>query len=303
MHKIALFIATKKGYEVLSKIYEYDKNIIGLVCTFNEINVLEDYSTKIQDYCNSKELSFLWWKDLKESLIETLYKFKITDSIAIGWRYLIDLKINEYLENPLVVFHDSLLPRFRGFAPTPTAIICGEEEIGMTALVATEKTDEGPIIIQKRHAIGKDLYINDVIDIQSILYQETAIELIEMIKSNNVKSTPQEHSKATYSIWRSPEDCRIDWTMSSESIYNLIRAVSYPYTGAFTYMEERKVYIWKAEIIENIKFEKRDCGKIYSIDENGRPTIICGDGMIKLLNTTYEDKNEVIFSRLRVRLS
>lgn len=303
MKKLLLFIATEKGYEVLKKLYEYDKEIIGIVSSFQEVNVVEGFYFKIEEFCNEKQISFKEYnKEFIQNLEDVIKTHNITEAIAIGWKYFIPLKINKLLETKLIIFHDSLLPKYRGFCPTPTAIICGEKEVGISVFFATNEIDKGQIILQKKIPVDMDLYIKDIIVKQSKLYSDAIIELTDMLKKGNIKSKAQDESKATYSIWRNPEDCQIDWNLSSFEIYNLIRAVSFPYTGAFTYYEGEKVYILKSEITKDIKFEKRDPGKIWEIDKK-MPLIVCGKGMIKLIKVETQNGNNINFNFIRRRFT
>lgn len=303
MKKLLLFIATEKGFEVLKKIYEYDKEIIGVVSSFQEVNVKEKFYNKIENFCNKERIFFTEYnKEFKQNLEDVIKTHNITEAIAIGWKYFIPLKINKLLETKLIIFHDSLLPKYRGFCPTPTAIICGEKEVGVSVFFATKEMDKGPIILQKKIPIDIDIYIKDIIVKQSKLYSDAIIELIDMIKKGNVKGKAQDESKATYSIWRNPEDCQIDWNLLSFEIYNLIRAVSFPYTGAFTYYEGKKIYILKSEIVKDVKFAKRDPGKIWKIDRE-KPIVICGKGMIKLTKIVDENENDISFNFIRRRFT
>ena len=303
MKKFLLFIATEKGFEVLKKVYKYDKKIIGLVSSFKEVNVKEKFYNKIENFCDKERIFFKEYnKEFKQNLEDIIKAYNITKAIAIGWKYFIPLKINKLLETKLIIFHDSLLPKYRGFCPTPTAIICGEKEVGISVFFATNEMDKGEIILQKKIPIDMDLYIKDIIVKQSKLYSDAIIELIDMIKKGDIKSKAQDESKATYSIWRNPEDCQIDWNLSSFEIYNLIRAVSFPYTGAFTYYEGEKVYILKSEIVKDIKFQKRDPGKIWKTDKK-MPIVVCGKGMIKLIKVKDEDENEISFNFIRRRFN
>jgi methionyl-tRNA formyltransferase len=59
--------------------------------------------------------------------------------------------------------------------------------------------------------------------------------------------TPQDASQATYFGGRTPEDGRIDWTQPSVQIFNLIRAVTDPYPGAFTDVGPARLMVWWAE--------------------------------------------------------
>jgi methionyl-tRNA formyltransferase len=294
-------VATEKGLRVLEQAYQYNKDMIGLVTTFEEVNVLESFSKSIQDFCWERNLQFMWWKDIKNILFQQIESREITAAFAIGWRYLLPLTINDYLQTNLIIFHDSLLPKYRGFAPTATALICGEREIGMSVLFAAEKMDTGDIILQKSAVIDPAMYIKDAIGVQSQLYQEAFTELMERIIRNDVVGIPQDETKATYSIWRDSDDCRIDWSLPSNSIFNLIRAVNFPYTGAFTYYDRNKIFVWRAEVVPDIRFETRDPGKIWEITAENNPIVVCGEGMLKLTDVTDQNHNQIQFTALRKR--
>lgn len=302
MKKVLLFLATEKGYSTLSNAIEKGfSESIGCVVTFKEDNVELSYDKKIEQICKTNNIQFYMWNEIKNNLINTVIKHKITGAITIAWRYILPLNMNDLLEDNLIVFHDSLLPKYRGFAPTPTSIICGESVIGITALFATDKVDQGEIILQKKIQIEETEYIKEIIEKQSKLCADAFIEILEKMNRDELSSMPQNELEATYSIWRSPEDCQIDWNLSSKEIYNFIRAVASPYPGAFTYLEEKKIIITKALVIEDLNFVQRHCGKIWCINNN-EPSIVCGSGMLKILLANYENGEKVVFKKVRVKL-
>lgn len=222
-------------------------------------------------------------------------------AVTISWKYLLPVEINKYLKYPPIVFHDSLLPKYRGFSPTPTAIMCGETEIGVTAIFANEQVDQGEILVQKSVYIPKTMYIEDIISKQSALCADMLIEIIQKIEVDALTGVPQNEDDATYSIWRNIEDCHIDWNKSAKEIYDFVRAVGSPYPGAFTFLNGEKIYIKRTEIAEDLKFIIRDCGKIWRIADN-QPEVICGKGILRIVSAAYEDGEGVAFHRVRCRL-
>ena len=214
---------------------------------------------------------------------------------------MLPLTLNNKLKYPIIIFHDSLLPRYRGFAPTPTAIIAGDDAVGVTMLFASDEVDSGEIIWQKKIPISSNDYIQTVIDKQAKAYVEGFFVLIENIENENLISTPQDDGLVTYSIWRTNEDCSIDWNKSSTEIYNLIRAVGTPYQGAYTQYKNKKITVIRSEIVHDIPFVIRDCGKIWRIEENC-PYVICGRGILKITEATDAVGNLVKFDRVRIRL-
>jgi len=265
MQKYMLLLATQKGLAVLLSIVNTNKvDIVGCVLTFKE-TISIDYEGDIKQICiNNRIPHYHYTKAFGvKQLTNLVERHKVTTIVAIGWRYILPLSLNEILENPIIVFHDSLLPKYRGFAPTPTAIICGEKNIGVSILFAADGVDNGELIWQSKINIASDDYIQHVIDMQARRYVEGFEFIYRQIERGELTSFPQDESQATYSVWRSPEDCRINWKKDAEEIYNLVRAVSSPYIGAFTYYKSRKISIQKVNIISDLEFAIRDCGKIW----------------------------------------
>ena len=202
------------------------------------------------------------------------------------------------LAGDVVVAHDSLLPRFRGFAPLATAMITGEKETGVTYLRVGDSVDNGDILWQARVPIGNDDTIQSLIDKLSPLYARGA-HLYFSESFNDAQ--PQDDSKATFSIWRDSTDYRIDWTHDADIIERTVRALGPPYLGAQTTVDGTTIVISRASVQPDVKFAIRQPGKVWSIDELGRPSVVCGTGVLRIDQAAQEGKSLLPFRKLRVR--
>ncbi len=302
MKKVLLLLATEKGYSVLNNLIAKGwKDNIGGVISFREIGVQKDYFDDIKNLSLKNDIHFYNWKEEKNNLEHIIEINKITSCIVISWRYLLPISLNEVLEDPFIVLHDSLLPKYRGFAPIVTAMLYGEKEVGATVLFATENVDQGDIIMQGSFKIDDNMYIKDIISKMSELYSELCINLMEKLVTNSIESHPQDENEVTYSIWRDEEDYVIDWTQPAEKIDCLIRAVSFPYKGAKTMCNGSEIRILKSELVDDIPFAIRTPGKLWKI-EDGKPLVVCGSGMLKIDLALDEDGNPYVFKKLRTRL-
>jgi hypothetical protein len=194
--------------------------------------------------------------------------------IFVGWQY-------SSLDHgsKRIVIHDSLLPAYRGFAPTATALINGESEIGVTAISPIESIDAGPIYAQRRIPVTYPVKIKDMFDKQAALNGSLIVDLMDQVERGDATLVPQRHADATYSIWRDEHDYRIDWTRPSEEISRTIDALGYPFLGARTLLNGTIVLIDSAEVAEDTVFARRDVGKLWRIDERG-PLVVCGTGCV-----------------------
>jgi methionyl-tRNA formyltransferase len=286
---INLYLLGEKGNVALRSICETNLGMISLVIVGSDKNVVNDYSAEIIDYCKNKNIKYL---RQNKSVNIDIARY----TIAIGWRWLInDAKT-------LIVFHDSILPRQRGFNPLVTSLINGNTEVGVTVLFGGKDFDRGEIIIQKRQGIVYPIKIKTAIEIISLLYGEALNELISQIKMDKVHSIPQDDSIATYSLWRDNDDYKIDWTESSESINRFINAVGYPYKGAFTMLNNNKYIIKDSYIEDDVVIENRIPGKVL-FKKTNRFIIVCGKGLLGVENFYDESGNSIEFKNFRLKFT
>lgn len=301
MHKFLWCLNTEKGYSVLKELTENKNDSVGLICSYPEWNVAENFGLKIQKYCEEVDIPFVDWNNLRINFDRYIRRYNLTGIVAIGWQYFIPLELNMLLSDKIIVFHDSLLPKYRGFCPLATSILKGDNRIGVSVLYASENTDGGDIILQNEATINNEVYLKGAIKIISELYCKSAVQLMKMVEFNKVVPKRQDHSMATYSIWRDPKDNEIDWNNYAEDIYNLIRASGYPYFGAYTTLDNKIIRVWKALVLEDVKFEIRNPGKIWKL-EDGIPIVVCKKGLLKIVSATYDDGTNVLpISKMRQR--
>ena len=276
--KIAFYVMNEKGFYTLKKfIKQFSSVNIEYIVSSVDKNVKKDYYDEIKELCRRYKISFIDRSSdyLKEEKLFSGYKF------AIGWRWIIENDAN------LIVFHDSLLPKYRGFAPLVNALVSNENEIGVTALFASNEYDKGDIIMKKRMNVAYPIKINEAIKQIRPLYYELVKDIYKFIL--NAKSIPrqkQDESKSTYSLWLDENDYFIDWkNWSAKKIRRFIDATGYPYDNAKAYLNTKIVYFVDVNIIEDVNIEERErhIGKVIFI-KKGIPVVVCRKGLLQLLD-------------------
>lgn len=269
--KFAFFIMTRKGYYSLKCfIEELSVSHIDCVISARDRSIEEDCYDDIKELCGSNGIKFYDRADVYTLDISVI-------SFAISWRWLIDAS-----HGNVIVFHDSLLPRYRGFAPLVTSLCNGDKEIGVTALIANEKIDEGNILLQKSCMISYPIKITDAIDLVVELYCYLVVELgKKQLQEAQLLSTPQDSALVTYSLWLDEEDYLINWALDSTYLKRFIDSVGYPYKGASSLLGGRKVRILDVEEEQDVVIENRTPGKVMFI-KDGIPSVVCGDGLLKV---------------------
>ena len=269
---------TQKGFVVLREfVSEFGSDSVAHVISAEDKQIDEDYYLSIEQFCTKNAITFYNRKCIPQT------KKNLSLRFAIGWRWLIPDPQN------LIVLHDSLLPKYRGFAPVVSALINGDKRIGVTALFANKDYDEGDIISQKQIDITYPVKISYVINCLASLYSELVKEVyLDTINKKPIQRIKQERTEGTYSLWRDEEDYFINWNNSAERLKRTIDALGFPYLGARTYMNGEIVIIKEAEIIEDIIVENREeaIGKVVKVTD-GMPSVICRNGILKLTELIY----------------
>lgn len=166
--------------------------------------------------------------------------------------FLFSVYYRHMLKQPLLTLprlgalnlHGSLLPKYRGRVPVNWALIHGETETGVTLHYMEAKADRGDIVARKRVPITPEDTAYTLFARLTVAAAELLEETYPLLRAGSAPRIPQDHSQATYFGGRKPEDGRIDWTKTAQEIYNLVRAVTHPYPGAFTTFQGKKLFVW-----------------------------------------------------------
>ena len=216
---------------------------------------------------------------------------------AISWKWMLEIKMGT-----LIVLHDSLLPRYRGFNPLVSALINGDRQIGVTALYAGKDFDTGDIIAQKSAEITYPIRIQRAIDIISDLYSELVNEITaKILAGKELEVYNQDLSLVTYSLWRDEMDYLIDWNRSADYIKRFIDSVGIPYKGASSYIEGTKVRILDSEVVDDVVIINRTPGKIL-FKRDGYPIVVCGKGLLKILELVDDEHHWDMLRDLKFRV-
>ncbi|BBU95605.1 bifunctional UDP-4-amino-4-deoxy-L-arabinose formyltransferase/UDP-glucuronic acid oxidase ArnA [Providencia hangzhouensis] len=179
--------------------------------------------------------------------------------------------------------HGSLLPKYRGRAPINWALLKGESETGVTLHKMVAKADAGDIIAQEKVVItdtDTSLTLHaKVREAAEVLLDKT----LPLIETGSYKAVAQDESQATYFGRRTAEDGLINWNDSAKDVNCLIRAVTEPYPGAFTYLGARKMVIWRARVLDDN--QGKPAGTVLSSDPL---RIACGQGAIEVISGQSE---------------
>ena len=213
----------------------------------------------------------------------------------------------KHLKEKLIIFHDSILPKYRGFSPLVSSLINGEQTIDVTAIFGDEKYDEGEVLAQSVSKITYPIKIQAAINLGNEDVYKCGEQILEkIINKIPITGIKQNNSPVSFSMWRNDKDYFIDWNKSSSEIIRFIDAVGFPYLGACSICNGSLIRIINAIEMHDVNIENRTPGKVIFV-EDGLPVVVCGDGLLKITEAFYGDKeadfNFLPMSQFRLRFT
>lgn len=292
---VKLYLKGLKGLHCLEKLVgQYGTEMIHSVVSARDQGEQVDYFGRIRDVCKSHGLSF---KDRTKDQLEEVVDLRI----AIGWRWLLPNQ-----NRNLIVIHDSLLPRYRGFNPLVSALLNREKFVGATMLYAEATYDSGPIIAQDKFKVKYPIEIGLAIEQMAQIYCSLLLRFWGQLRRGHGLPTAkaQVERLASYSLWRDEEDYRISWQHSASEIEHFIRVVGFPYLGASAFLNGELVRISQANTLPKVRLENPVVGKVLFLEE-GRPVVVCGEGLLKIsaMTSVETGKNLLPLKKFRSRFS
>ncbi len=191
------------------------------------------------------------------------------------YRHMIPVAVLDIAPRGAFNMHGSLLPKYRGRVPVNWAVLRGETETGATLHEMALKPDAGAIIDQTSVPILPDDTAGEVFEKVTVAAEQTLWRCLPGLIAGTAPRLTNDLAAGSYFGGRKPEDGRIDWTQSAQSVYNLIRAVAPPYPGAFTDVGERRFVVNRARLSRSPAPAGLPCG--LQVVDNALLGI-CGDG-------------------------
>lgn len=170
--------------------------------------------------------------------------------VCAAYGKIVPKRILEIFPLGCVNVHPSMLPKYRGAAPIQRAIMAGEKTTGVTTMFMSAGCDEGDIILQEEVSIEEEDTAGTLEDKLSRVGLPLLMKTLDLIASGEAPRRRQDSEEATYAPPISRDEEWIDWSSSSRSVANLVRALD-PSPGARTALEGKTLKIWRARGVDS----------------------------------------------------
>lgn len=189
--------------------------------------------------------------------------------------------------------HASLLPKYRGAAPIPWAIIRGERQTGVTTMKINAGLDTGDILLAREMEICLDDSTETLGSRLSLLGAELMAETLQRLEGGDIVPRPQDHSQATLAPILKKEDGLISWLLSAEEIERRVRGL-YPWPGAYTVFRAKGLQVCKSAVASTA-VTNMEPGTLFG--QSGKPIVACGDGSALELVEVQAEGRRRMFGR------
>jgi methionyl-tRNA formyltransferase len=207
------------------------------------------------------------------NFLATLRSWNPRIVVVVAFGRILPAAILDLAPYGCVNVHYSLLPKYRGAAPTAWAIINGEAKSGVTTMRLVEKMDAGPIYLQEKIPIAPD---------------ETTASL-QALKEGSLASYPQNEVEATLAPIIKKEDGLIDWRRPAIEIERRVRGFT-PWPSAYTHLHGKLMKVHRAKVIAAPVHGNP--GEIMRADSNGF-WLATGSGILSLEEVQLENKRQL----------
>ncbi len=279
MVKLVVFINGDRGLNVVQKLMES-----GFCEIFVVFLLGSPQAKQIEEICKSNKLPFIC--TTKPNKDERLTNLAVDFGVIAGFPVRLVSAVLNTPRKGMFNLHAGKLPYYRGGSPINWQIINDEDYVVCSVIVASENFDEGDIVAEKKIEITDDKTVADLHKESNVAFSELTVETLKQAIAGTLLATKQSTDGVAYWHQRNESDGEIDWAMlTSREVFNLVRALTKPYPGAYCYLGSEVIKIWSVELVSS---NIMGCpGRVVNIQGDG-PFVICKDKAVRLVDYTSE---------------
>jgi methionyl-tRNA formyltransferase len=269
------------GRDCLEAAAEVGAEIVGVVTLPGPIDPNRSGQCAFDDVAARFDAALIETRDV--NALETLNEIRKVEPeliFVVGWSQLVHEPFLALASEGVFGMHPTLLPRHRGRAPIPWAILSGLARTGVTLFEIVDPTaDSGAIVGQVEVPVSAEETATSLFASLAAAHVALIRELVPQLLERSAPRVPQDAKRASSWPKRSPADGIIDWETRAPYLYDWVRAQTRPYPGAFTFLGDEKVIVWGARPVELVGAAA--AGTIVGL-EGERPVVACGEGGLLL---------------------
>lgn len=278
--RIVFIGAVKFSLSTLAHLVALNAEIVG-VCTLRQSKFNADH-VDLTAFCEANGIPSFYVDDINSEEALRWIQKKLPDIIfCFGWSKLLKKDLLMVAPLGVVGFHPAALPANRGRHPIIWALVLGLKKTASTFFFMDAGADSGDILSQEEILINEE--DNACTLYEKIIYtaENQITRFLPQIINGSFQRVKQDHQLSNSWRRRVEQDGSIDWRMSAQAIHNLVRGLTFPYSGAHFFLNGKEVKVWKTSIVLDAP-DNMEPGKVTSYVD-GVLVVKCGSNAIALL--------------------
>jgi methionyl-tRNA formyltransferase len=284
--RCVLFAYHEMGYACMEALLGMDAAVVALFTHDDDPNE-EIWWRSCAKFARGRGIPTYTPEKLGEEWIARIVSMRPDVIYSFYYRRLLPERVLGLVPLGAYNLHGSLLPKYRGRAPVNWVLVNGERETGATLHHMVARADAGDIVAQRAVEIGDD-------DTALTLYRKLTTlgaaivrEFHPLIVAGTAPRSRQDLKAGSYFGGRKPQDGRINWAWPARRVFNLVRAVTHPYPGAFCVAGGRTLFVWRARIA-NESGSRGEPGEIAGVSDDGAVEVATGEGSVLVVRAQLE---------------
>jgi methionyl-tRNA formyltransferase len=218
--------------------------------------------------------------------LASLRRLEFDLAVVVAYGHILRREVLTLPPRGMYNVHASLLPRYRGAAPIPHAILAGEAETGVSIMQMDEGLDSGPVLHRATTPIRPGETAGALTARLADLGAIALIEALSLISAGLARPQPQDPALVTYAPKIDREDARLDWTQGAEGLARQVRAFD-PSPGAWATLDAAPIKLFGPAPAAGAGAP----GTVLSADQ--QLVIACGDGALALQEVQPAGRNRM----------
>jgi methionyl-tRNA formyltransferase len=269
------------GRECLEAAADAGAEVVGVVTLPGPVDPNRSGQCSFDDVAAQLGAALVETADINaETTLDALRALDPELIFVVGWSQLVREPFIGLAREGVFGMHPTLLPRHRGRAPIPWAILSGLARTGVTLFeIVDASADSGAIVAQVEVEIAPDETATSLFDKLASAHVELIRDMVPALIARTAPRIPQDPRRASAWPKRTPLDGIIDWETRAPYLHDWVRAQTRPYPGAFTFLGDEKVVVWRARPVP--LDETAPAGTVVAAAADG-PVVACGEGGLVL---------------------
>ena len=245
----------------------------------------KDRKSPVQIFAEDAGLNVLCPKTLRNEKRQAEFKkFQADLAVVVAYGLILPKPVLDAPTHGCLNLHGSILPRWRGAAPIQRAIMAGDKESGIAVMQMEEGLDTGPVCLEERVPITKNMTAGELHDALSALGGPLINQAVALLGEGKLERTPQSDEGVVYASKIEKKEAHINFDQPAAEVHNHIRGLS-PFPGAWFEVDhegrcERVKIIESALCTDDVTIDEIHA-KQSGVTLDDQLTIACRDGAVR----------------------